>query len=119
MLDTALTGLRRLGSGDRDRHVASEWNTELLGLFSNREVGVAWQVAFSLALLWLFTWASIRGLGVNKWMNNLGGFAAIVTALILLAVGVKVLWQHQNTALPSAAGWLPALSGWRRELSTR
>ena len=77
------------------------------------EPGVAWQVAFSLALLWLFTWASIRGLGVNKWMNNLGGFAAIVTALILLAVGVKVLWQHQNMALPSAAGWLPALSGWR------
>jgi amino acid transporter len=74
---------------------------------------VAWQVAFSLVLLWLFTWASIRGLGVNKWMNNLGGFAAIVTALILLAVAVQVLRQHQSVALPSASGWWPAPSGWR------
>ena len=74
---------------------------------------VAWQVAFSLLLLWLFTWASIRGLGVNKWINNLGGFAAIVTASILLAVAVQVLRQHQSVALPSAAGWLPAPSGWR------
>jgi len=74
---------------------------------------VAWQVAFSLALLWLFTWASIRGLGVNKWINNVGGFAAIATALILLAVAVKVLWQHENASLPSASGWLPAVSGWR------
>jgi glutamate:GABA antiporter len=74
---------------------------------------VVWQVAFSLALLWIVTWASIRGLSVNKWMNNLGGLAAIVTAMVLLGVALQVLRQHQSGTLPDAREWLPTLSGWR------
>src|SRR5262249_18791157 len=74
---------------------------------------VLWQVGFSLSLLWACTWASIRGLSVNKWMNNLGGFAAIATALILLSMGAKVIGSHQNVALPETQGWFPSLSGWR------
>jgi glutamate:GABA antiporter len=73
---------------------------------------VAVQFAISLALLWLVTIASIRGLRVNQWMNNLGGMAAIVTTLVLIGVGIQVYRRHQGI-LPGARELLPTLAGWR------
>jgi len=70
------------------------------------------QFAISLALLWLVTFASIRGLRVNRWMNNFGGMAAIVTTLVLIGVGIQVYRQHQGI-LPGAGDLLPTLAGWR------
>jgi glutamate:GABA antiporter len=63
--------------------------------------------------LWLFTLASIRGLGVNKWINDLGGLAAIVTTSILLVVGALVFHHHLGMTIPEASSLLPTFADWR------
>jgi len=42
-------------------------------------------------LLWLILILNIRGLGVGKWINNLGGMGTMVAALVLIGLGVSVL----------------------------
>jgi glutamate:GABA antiporter len=42
--------------------------------------------ALSLLLLWLILWLNIRGLGVGKWVNNIGGVGTVLTAAILVAL---------------------------------
>jgi len=71
------------------------------------------QIALSLGFLWFFTWLSIRGLGVNKWLNNMGGVAAIVTTIALILMCVLVFRQQGLAQLPGVSGFLPTLSGWR------
>ncbi len=73
----------------------------------------AFQIALSVGLLWLFTLASIRGLGINKWLNNLGGVAAIVTAVVLVAVGMQVFRHGGAIAIPGASALLPTIATWR------
>ena len=70
------------------------------------------QFAIALALLWLVTFASIRGLRINRWINNFGGMAAIATTLVLMGVGIQVYRQHQGI-VPSTGELLPTLAGWR------
>ena len=71
------------------------------------------QIVLSMGFLWLFTLASIRGLGVNKWMNNLGGVAAIVTTVVLVIVGILVFRRHGAVTFPGVSGLVPTLAGWR------
>lgn len=66
----------------------------------------------ALILLWLFTWLCVRGLGIGKWVNNLGGVAAGVTSLAMIGVGLAALGHP--TARHSAAGFslLPGFADW-------
>jgi amino acid transporter len=57
--------------------------------------------ALALLLLWLILWLNIRGLGVGKWVNNIGGVGTVLTAVILVAL--------------SAAHW--HLFGWHIDAS--
>jgi amino acid transporter len=66
--------------------------------------------AVALALLWLLTALCIRGLGVGKWVNNLGGIGAAITALAMIAVGWAALGRGLAHTLPPAGAWLPALT---------
>src|SRR5262249_28978452 len=71
------------------------------------------QIVLSLGFLWFFTWLSIRGLGINKWLNNVGGLAAIVTTIGLIFVCSLVFRQQGLAQPPALADFLPTLSGWR------
>jgi amino acid transporter len=42
----------------------------------------------SLGLLWLMTVLNVRGLGVGKWVNNLGGIGTGIAALALIGLGL-------------------------------
>jgi len=74
---------------------------------------VTLQFGMALALLWLVTCGSIRGLRVNQWINNAGGLAAMVTTLILIGTGIAVYLQHSGMALPPTVELVPTMSGWR------
>jgi len=49
--------------------------------------------ALALFLLWVIVWLNIRGLGVGKWVNNIGGIGTIVTAAVL--VGLAAAHWHR------------------------
>lgn len=66
---------------------------------------------FSLALFWLMVGLNIRGLGVGKWVNNLGGIGTAIAALALIGLGA-VTWRVHGSN--HAAGSLSAAgSDWR------
>src|SRR5580658_86498 len=46
------------------------------------------------ALLWLTILANIHGLGVGKWVNNIGGVGALVIALVLMALAGAIALEH-------------------------
>ena len=48
----------------------------------------AYTLAVSLGLLWLMTILNVRGLGVGKWLNNLGGIGTGIAALALVGLGL-------------------------------
>ena len=47
----------------------------------------------SLGMLWLTVILNIRGMGVGKWVNNLGGMGTFVTAVVLIGLGVYTAFQ--------------------------
>jgi glutamate:GABA antiporter len=47
--------------------------------------------AFTVGLLWLTIAANMRGLGVGKWVNNIGGVGALLIAGALFILGVTVI----------------------------
>lgn len=49
-----------------------------------------------LGLLWILVALNIRGLGVGKWVNNLGGISTAITALMLMGLGLLV-WRMQGS----------------------
>ena len=51
----------------------------------------------ALALLWLMVALNIRGLGVSKWVNNLGGVGTGVTAAVLMVLALLVVRRHGGT----------------------
>ncbi|MBI3405487.1 MAG: APC family permease [Acidobacteria bacterium] len=71
------------------------------------------QMWICVALLWAFTAISVRGLGLNKWINNAGGIAAVLTAFVLFGVGILMFVRSGGTAPPAAHEFLPNLAGWR------
>lgn len=60
--------------------------------------------AFTVALLalWAIVAVNVRGLGVGKWVNNLGGISTALTTVALTALGVMALRAH-GSVLPASA----------------
>src|SRR5258708_2227258 len=60
----------------------------------------------SLTLLALLTFFNILGLGVGKWINNLGAIGTFVAAAVLIGLGV-VIWMRFGTTLTTADFKIP------------
>jgi len=63
--------------------------------------------AVSLALLALLTFLNILGLGVGKWINNLGAIGTFIAATVLVGLGI-VIWWRFGTTLTAADFKIPA-----------
>jgi amino acid transporter len=61
----------------------------------------------SAVLLAVLTWLNIVGLGVGKWINNLGAIGTGIAAAVLIGLGI-VLWRRFGTTLSSADFRIPA-----------
>ena len=61
----------------------------------------------SLTLLALLTLFNILGLGVGKWINNLGAIGTFIAAAVLIGLGV-VIWSRFGTAITRADFAIPA-----------
>jgi glutamate:GABA antiporter len=61
----------------------------------------------SLSLLAVLTVLNILGLGVGKWVNNLGAIGTFVAAAVLITLGV-VMWSHFGSTLTAADFRIPA-----------
>ncbi len=61
----------------------------------------------SLALLALLTLFNILGLGVGKWINNIGAIGTFVAAAGLIGLGV-VIWSHFGSTVSAADFKIPA-----------
>jgi amino acid transporter len=61
----------------------------------------------SLALLALLTILNIVGLGVGKWMNNLGAIGTAVAAAVLIGLGV-IVYSRFGTTVTAADFRIPA-----------
>ena len=61
----------------------------------------------SLTLLALLTFFNILGLGVGKWINNLGAIGTFVAAAVLIGLGV-VIWTRFGTTITSSDFAIPA-----------
>jgi len=64
-------------------------------------------MAASVALLALLTVLNIVGLGVGKWLNNLGAIGTFVAAAVLIGLGITV-WSRLGTTVTSADFRIPA-----------
>jgi amino acid transporter len=63
--------------------------------------------AASLTLLALLTLVNILGLGVGKWINNLGAIGTFIAAAVLIGLGV-VIWSRFGTTITAADFKIPA-----------
>jgi glutamate:GABA antiporter len=61
----------------------------------------------SLTLLALLTLFNILGLGVGKWVNNLGAIGTFLAAAVLIGLGV-VIWSRFGTTITAADFRVPA-----------
>ncbi len=61
----------------------------------------------STVLLAILTWFNIIGLGVGKWINNLGAIGTGIAAAVLTGLGV-VLWSRFGTTLVASDFRVPA-----------
>src|SRR5271155_3227142 len=64
-------------------------------------------MAASLALLALLTVVNIVGLGVGKWLNNLGAIGTFIAAAVLIGLGFTV-WSRFGTTITAADFRIPA-----------
>jgi amino acid transporter len=60
----------------------------------------------SLSLLALLTIFNILGLGVGKWINNLGAIGTFVAAAVLIGLGI-VIWSRFGTTITAADFKIP------------
>src|SRR5438067_10688150 len=51
----------------------------------------------SLTLLALLTYFNILGLGVGKWINNLGAIGTGIAGAVLIGLGFVLLWRYGTT----------------------
>jgi amino acid transporter len=58
----------------------------------------------SLGMLWLTVILNIRGMGVGKWVNNLGGMGTFVTAVVLIGLGVLTAFHRGINVPPQSFG---------------
>jgi amino acid transporter len=56
----------------------------------------------TIGMLWLTTLANVRGAGVGKWVNNIGGVGTSVAALILIVLGIVSVARY-GISLPASA----------------
>lgn len=61
----------------------------------------------SLTLLALLTVFNILGLGVGKWINNLGAVGTFIAAAVLIGLGVAI-WSRFGTTITAADFRIPA-----------
>jgi amino acid transporter len=61
----------------------------------------------SLALLALLTLLNIFGLGIGKWINNLGAIGTFIAAAVLIGLGV-VIWLRFGTTITATDFKIPA-----------
>jgi amino acid transporter len=61
----------------------------------------------SLALLALLTWLNILGLGVGKWINNLGAIGTFIAAAVLVGFGL-VIWSRFGAGITATDFKIPA-----------
>jgi glutamate:GABA antiporter len=61
----------------------------------------------SLTLLALLTLFNILGLGVGKWINNLGAIGTFIAAAVLIGLGI-VVWSRFGTTLTAADFKIPS-----------
>jgi amino acid transporter len=61
----------------------------------------------SLALLALLTLLNILGLGVGKWINNLGAIGTFIAAAVLVGLGI-VIWSRFGSGITTADFKIPA-----------
>src|SRR4030088_2473039 len=64
-------------------------------------------MAASLALLALLTMVNIVGLGVGKWLNNVGASGTFIAAAVLIGLGFTV-WSRFGTGVTAADFRIPA-----------
>jgi amino acid transporter len=64
-------------------------------------------LAVSLALLALLSLLNILGLGIGKWINNLGAIGTFIAAAVLIGLGV-LIWSHFGTAITATDLRIPA-----------
>jgi glutamate:GABA antiporter len=64
-------------------------------------------VVSSLILMGLLVVLNIRGLGVGKWINNLGGIGTALAAVTLIGLGV-IVWSRFGTTITGADFRIPA-----------
>jgi glutamate:GABA antiporter len=50
--------------------------------------------SISLAALWIIVALNVRGLGVGRWINNLGGLGTAITAVVLIGLGLLAYQKH-------------------------
>src|SRR6202047_4404653 len=74
-----------------------------LGLADNK----IFASAASLTLLALLTVLNILGLGVGKWINNIGAIGTFVAAAVLIGLGA-IVWSRFGTAISAADFEIPA-----------
>jgi len=67
----------------------------------------------SLGLLWIIAGLNILGLGVGKWVQNVGAFGTFVTTAIILGIGVVAYQTHGMANAVSVSSVMPALTEWR------
>ncbi len=65
-----------------------------------------------VSLLWITIYANVRGLGVGKWVNNIGGIGALVIGGALMIMATIVVAEHRGVLhwkdlAPASAGTLP------------
>jgi len=70
----------------------------LAGLADNR----VFFFLLTVGLLWLVTFANIRGIGVGKWVNNAGGWGTMLTATVLVALGAVTVF-YKGVSIPASS----------------
>lgn len=55
--------------------------------------------ALAIGLIWLTAAANILGIGIGKWVNNIGGVGTLIAASLLIALGVAAVVRF-GVALP-------------------
>lgn len=65
----------------------------------------------SLGILWMLVAANVRGLGVGKWVNNLGGIGTALAAIVLIGLAVYSITQRGSSL--NAASFSVVGADWR------
>ena len=61
----------------------------------------------SLVGLWLAVWLNLVGLRVGKWLQNIGGFATWLPALLFIGLAVWAFWTHGSATPVSTRALVP------------